>query len=381
MEQMIFPGGLKTGGVGLGRHFGPVHRVSFGNVASVSNDVALTTAQNWLAIERAHRVRAAGFSATAATAVAPATDPAVDIYQHLPVPDAPTLALISPAAAGNVDDGAHDYVVTFVSAAGETTPSGPGVGTVVAKGTNGKIVVTLPLGPTGTTARKIYRSIAAGHSPLYLATVSDNTTTTYTDNIADASIGVIPGAVTVALPGTPVAGNVEDGDHDYAVTFVTASGETLPSAVVVLTVVDKATNGKGNITAIPLGPAGTTARKLYRSEAAAHSLKLLTTLNDNTTTTYLDNIADASLTTAAPSTSTAFPPPITNTAAFTVLSATVKLSEADRNLVHQPIAGVMVDAAAPLDRPACIYSLRALTGASSGAITNLKAWMDVEYLS
>jgi len=381
MEQLIFPGGLKIGGVGLGRTFGQIQRVSFGNVASVSNDVALTTAQNWLSVERAHRVRGAGFFASAVTAVAAATDPAVDVYQHIPPPDAPTLALISPAAAGNVDDGAHDYVVTFVSAAGETTPSSPGVGTVVAKGTNGKIVVTLPLGPTGTTARKIYRSIAAGHSPLYLATVSDNTTTTYTDNIADANIGVVPGAVTVALPGTPVAGNVDNGAHDYAVTFVTADGETLPSAVVVLTVADKTTNGKGNVTAIPLGPTGTTSRKLYRSEAGAHALKLLTTLADNTTTTYLDNTADSGLTTAAPSTSTAFPPPATNTAAFTILSGTVKLSEADRNLVHQPVSGVMVDAAAPLQRPACVYSLRALTGASSGAITNLKAWLDVEYLS
>ncbi len=41
----------------------------------------------------------------------------------------------------------------------------------------------------------------------------------------------------------------------------------------------------------------------------------------------------------------------------------------------------MADSAAPLRRPACLYSVRALTGASSGAITNLKAWLDVEYLS
>ena len=264
-NEMIFPGGLKTAGVGVGRHIGPVFRVNFDNVASVGAGAALTTIQAWLAIERPHRVRAVGYFASALTAVVAATDPAVAIYQHLPVPDAPTLAMISPAAAGNIEDGVHNYAVTFVSAAGETTPSPIATITVADKTVNGKVVVTIPIGPTNTTQRKIYRTLAGAETLTLLATVANNTATTYTDNVADGSLS---GAL-----------------------------------------------------------------------------------------------------------------PITNTAAFTIQSATTKLSEADRNLVHQPVAGAMVDVAAPLDRPACLYSLRALTGASTGAITNLKAWMDVEYLT
>lgn len=264
-EQLVFPGGLQTGGRGIGRHIGPVFRVDFDNVASVGAGAALTTIQAWLAIERPHRVRAVGYMASAVVAVAGATDPAVAIYQHLPIPSAPTVAMISPAAAGNIEDGVHKYAVTFVSAAGETTPSPTASITIADKTVNGKTVVTIPLGPTGTTQRKIYRTLTGAEVLTLLTTVANNTATTYTDNVADA---------------------------------------TLSGAL-----------------------------------------------------------------------------PIINTAAFTIQSATTKLSEAARNLVHQPVAGAMVDSAAPLQRPACLYSLRALTGASTGAITNLKAWMDIEYLT
>lgn len=113
-----------------------------------------------------------------------------------------------------------------------------------------------------------------------------------------------PGAVTASLAGVG-AGSVDDGAHDYGVSFVTAGGETPCSAVVIVTVVDKASDGKVAISAIPLGPAGTTARKLWRSEAAAHSMKLLTTLADNTTTVFTDNVADVALGAAAPVVNTA----------------------------------------------------------------------------
>lgn len=50
-----------------------------------------------------------------------------------------------------------------------------------------------------------------------------------------------------------------------------------------------------NVSGIAAGPSGTTARKLYRTAAGQAQLKLLTTLADNTTTTYQDKLADASL--------------------------------------------------------------------------------------
>jgi hypothetical protein len=107
------------------------------------------------------------------------------------------------------------------------------------------------------------------------------------------------------------AGNVNGGTHSYKVTFVTSSGETSPSAKsnVVTADADLGTGGNQNaqvdITAIPTGPSGVTARKIYRTVAGdTGDWKLVATINDNTTTTYRDNTADASLGAAAPTSNT-----------------------------------------------------------------------------
>ncbi len=129
-------------------------------------------------------------------------------------PAAPTVALISPAAAGNVDNGAHRYRVTFVTANGET--EGGTVSdavTVVDKAVNGKVTVSaIPVGGSAVTSRKIYRTIAGGSTYLLLATIADNTTTTYTDNTADAGLGA----------GAPSTNTTEDVD---VVALLTAARE------------------------------------------------------------------------------------------------------------------------------------------------------------
>lgn len=109
-----------------------------------------------------------------------------------PAPGAITgVALISPAAAGNVDNGAHRYLATFVTADGETEAGSISAAVTVAdKSVNGKVALTgIPLGGDLVTARKLYRTAAGGGTYLLLATLADNTTTVYTDNIADASLG------------------------------------------------------------------------------------------------------------------------------------------------------------------------------------------------
>lgn len=109
------------------------------------------------------------------------------------VPFAPTAALAG-AGAGNVDNGAHKYLVTFVSATGETIVGATSVAvTVVDKTTDGKIALSnIPLGPSGTTARKVYRTVAAGSAYKLQSTIANNTATTLTDNTADASLGAAP---------------------------------------------------------------------------------------------------------------------------------------------------------------------------------------------
>lgn len=114
-------------------------------------------------------------------------------------------------------------------------------------------LTAIPIGPSAVTARKIYRTTAGGSQLKLLATIADNVTTTYTDSTADGALGA-----NVPTTNTSVANQV-------------------------------------SLTAISVGPSGTTQRKIYRTIAGGAQLKLLTTIADNTTTTYTDSSADAAL--------------------------------------------------------------------------------------
>lgn len=120
-----------------------------------------------------------------------------------PPPGAITAAIASPAAPGNVDNGAHRYLATFVTADGETEAGTVSSAVTIAdKTVNGRVTLTnIPLGGTGVTSRKLYRTAANGSTYLLLATLADNTTTTYSDNVADASLGA--GAPSVNTTSNP----------------------------------------------------------------------------------------------------------------------------------------------------------------------------------
>lgn len=95
-------------------------------------------------------------------------------------------------------------------------------------------------------------------------------------------------------------GSVDNGAHYYAVTFVTAIGESRPYFIS-----SAITTTAGNNTVTLTIPVSTdyrvTARKIYRTKAGANAYDdyLLTTVNDNTTTSYVDTAADSSLTGSA----------------------------------------------------------------------------------
>lgn len=143
---------------------------------------------------------------------APAAEPVTiaEVMAHLrlddssqePPPAAPSAALVSPAAPGNVDNGAHRYLATFVTADGETQAgTASSAVTVADKTVNGKVLVSgIPLGGGAVTSRKLYRTLAGGSTYYLLATIADNSTTSYTDNIADASLGA-------GAPGTNTTGD------------------------------------------------------------------------------------------------------------------------------------------------------------------------------
>ena len=114
-------------------------------------------------------------------------------------PSAPTLALVT-IGTGLITDGAHYYKVTFVTADGESIASSAS-SLVTTNATHNKVTVTIPLGlSSDVTSRKIYRTAAGGSSYLLLATISDNTTTTYLDDIADASLNATTAPTISTIP-------------------------------------------------------------------------------------------------------------------------------------------------------------------------------------
>lgn len=133
-------------------------------------------------------------------------------------------------------------------AAGSTAP--PSSSTVPIR----QIFITgIQNGPPGVTGKKLWRTVAGGTQLKFLALIPNNTTTTFTDNISDSSLG--------------------------------ANAPTTNTA----------TLAQVSISGISIGPAGVTNRKIWRTPTGSTQLKLLFTVPDNTTTTYLDLLADSAL--------------------------------------------------------------------------------------
>ena len=87
------------------------------------------------------------------------------------------------------------------------------------------------------------------------------------------------------------AAGVLDGAYYYAVSYVVSGVELVTGAI--SNTVDPVNN---SITlTVPIGHSDTDERKIYRTESDGSELKLLTTIADNTTATYVDNTADGSL--------------------------------------------------------------------------------------
>jgi hypothetical protein len=142
------------------------------------------------------------------------------IATFLAVPGAPTTALQT-TSAGVCTNGAHTCLVTFITELGETTKGTAGVARTV-DGTHNKIDLSaIPVNASGmATGRNVYMSKAGTTTPLYLVAASpvipDNSTTTYTVDVADANLSVESPAVNTSgatLIHTAVAGTTP-GTYD-----------------------------------------------------------------------------------------------------------------------------------------------------------------------
>lgn len=141
----------------------------------------------------------------------------------LPAPGAPTTS--APTAGGSCDAGTHLWAVTFLNAAGETTIGTAGtVRTCVSSTGQTEALTAIPTGPTGTVNRNVYRTKAGTSTPYFLdcasaPCIANNTTTTFSDTLADSALGAGP-------PSTNTTGPYTIASADAYLKTVTVSNST-----------------------------------------------------------------------------------------------------------------------------------------------------------
>lgn len=211
--------------------------------------------------------------------------------------NAPT---ITQTTGGNLAGGVHQCFYTFVDNSGLETGPSP-IQTIEVTAGN-KLTWTVETGPANNTSmRKLYRKSPGSTDFKLVGLLNDNTTTTFTDNIADNLMGELQ-KIKYAVLNPPSSapslvsqssGNLSAGKHACFYTFVDYNGNE--SAKSPISEINISANYKIQWT-VSVGPVGTTQRKLYRKSPGSGDFKLVTTINDNTTTTFVDNVVDGSLT-------------------------------------------------------------------------------------
>lgn len=94
------------------------------------------------------------------------------------------------------------------------------------------------------------------------------------------------------------AGNVDEGDHAYRVSYISVTGIESNLGLSSNTITAASGGSQVSLTGIPVSPdSQVVARRIYRSQGGDATFRFLTTIEDNTTTTFTDNTADASLST------------------------------------------------------------------------------------
>lgn len=239
------------------------------------------------------------------------------------------VALADNGVGGSLTAGTYGYAITFVNAVGETTGGTSAAAYATAGGRFTKVGGTgLQLGPVGTTARKIYRTVVGGAQLKLLTTIPNNSgSQTVNDGTADGSLGaniptsngtiiaVVPitaipigpgGTIARKLYGTAAGGSqlkfiATIGDNTTIIFSVTTPDSGLGANAPVS---NTAVLSKITVSAIATGAPTVTQRNLYRTAVNAFQLKLLTTLADNVATMFTDSVVDGSLGANAPTSDT-----------------------------------------------------------------------------
>jgi hypothetical protein len=147
---------------------------------------------------------------------------------------APATALSGALASGTaLGVGAYTYTYTFVSPDGESTES-PTFAITTTTGNQAVNLSSIGTGPTGTTARNLYRTAVGGSQRKFLHQIADNSTTTYADTTPDSSLGA--NAPTSPSFGGSLVIKDENGNVKFRIfndgTFSSGSGSSLGNTTI-----------------------------------------------------------------------------------------------------------------------------------------------------
>lgn len=221
---------------------------------------------------------------------------------------------------GAVDVGWHWYVMTWITAAGETAPSPLGIAVQTTSGLQTiNLGIAFPTDPR-VVAVRIYRSSTAATNAgpaMPWRKVADLTGSSFSDVSADAAlptlspptvgtadtgegaIVTVPTSTDPRIVGRCLYRKDDGGEYrlvaDLRDNVTTSFADTLPASGGDLAPrVNRVTTGAVNLT-VPVGPPGTVTRRIFRTAAGRAEFRELTTIADNTTTAIVDTTPDANL--------------------------------------------------------------------------------------
>jgi hypothetical protein len=127
---------------------------------------------------------------------------------------APANAATPSAGGGEGLVGVYKLKYTFVNSKGHESAPSPASNAHVSND-NPIIWSNIETGPSGTSKRKLYRTVNDGGTFHLLTTLNDNVTTTYNDSVLDAGLGLQVEEDNSDLPPTTIRGMAVEGSRMY----------------------------------------------------------------------------------------------------------------------------------------------------------------------
>lgn len=181
---------------------------------TVAGDVSTLSLPSGVTMSSTRRTRFAVLAGSVLAAHGPTlnlrVDPATLTVTPMSIPTPSSVPTVATGASG-VLTGDYKYKVTFAQYSGATLISESGLSSASATLTLSAQKGALSAIPTstagGATSRNLYRTTAGGSVYFPLATIADNSTTTYTDNTADASLGSTVASTDLGNPAGTTTGD------------------------------------------------------------------------------------------------------------------------------------------------------------------------------